>query len=62
MTVEWYRREGELWTLRDASGPEGRVVLDAIGCELPLSLIYERVEFPPEPPKPEPLPPGPPPA
>lgn len=62
MSVEWYRLEGEHWVLRDATRPEGRLVLDSIGCAIPLSQIYERVEFPPEPPPPPVFPPGPPPA
>jgi Uma2 family endonuclease len=52
MSISLYRREGDLWTLRHASDAGGVVTLEAIGCELPLAQVYERVEFPPEPPPP----------
>jgi len=44
VAVEHYSRlpEGG-WHLREATGLDDRVILPAIGCELPLSEVYERV-------------------
>lgn len=44
MAVEHYSRlpEGG-WHLLEAAGLDDRVILPAIGCELPLSELYERV-------------------
>jgi Uma2 family endonuclease len=62
MAVDWYRREGDHWTLREATGPQGVVVLESIGCVLPLATVYERAATSPEVGR-EPLAfPGPPPA
>jgi Uma2 family endonuclease len=45
MRVEHYRRDGEHWVLTEISDPEGVLSLLAVGCEIPLREIYERVEF-----------------
>lgn len=51
--VEHYtRHEMDLWILQEISGLSGVLRLPSIGCELSLAEIYERVEFPPEPPMP----------
>jgi Uma2 family endonuclease len=44
VAVEHYSRlpEGG-WRLHEATGLDDRVILPAIGCELPLSEVYERV-------------------
>lgn len=61
MAVELYERRGDVWVLRDAYEPEHVLRLEAIGCELALRDLYERVEFPAEPDaEPAPAPPGPP--
>ena len=50
MRVEHYRRQHDhLWTLQEFTGPEDRLTLGSIGCELALAEIYERVELPPAP-------------
>ena len=47
--VEHYtRQEEDQWVLTDIRGLSGILRLPSIGCELPLSEIYERVEFAPE--------------
>lgn len=46
------RTDDGIWVLRDASGMEAVLRLKTIGCELPLSEIYAKVELPqPEPPQ-----------
>ncbi|MGI9183164.1 MAG: Uma2 family endonuclease [Longimicrobiaceae bacterium] len=45
MRVEHYRRDGEHWVLTEISDPEGVLSLLAVGCEIPLPEICERVEF-----------------
>lgn len=48
--VEHYTRQADhRWALTELSGLEAVLRLPAIGCELPLATIYERVEFAPEP-------------
>jgi Uma2 family endonuclease len=44
--VEHYTRQADsLWTLAELVGLEAVLRLPSIGCELPLSDIYKRVEF-----------------
>jgi Uma2 family endonuclease len=46
--VEHYtRRDGE-WVLTDVTGPDAVLRLASVGCEVPLSEVYDRIEFPPE--------------
>ncbi len=40
------RQSDGAWAIRDASGIEATVRLDAIGVELPLHEVYDGVEFP----------------
>ena len=47
--VEHYTRQGEQWMLTEVAGLEAVLRLAAIACDLPLSLVYERVEFAPDP-------------
>jgi Uma2 family endonuclease len=44
--VERYVRCDGDWTLREFSGPDARVHLESIGCDLPMADLYELVEFP----------------
>ena len=47
--VEHYtRRSDDQWVLTEVRGMDGVLRLPSIGCELPLSEVYERVEFAPE--------------
>ncbi len=41
--VEHYRRQGEFWVLAETRDPQGRIVLESIGCELELAEIYDRL-------------------
>ena len=43
--VERFVRHDDDWTLKEFSGPAARVVLECIGCELPLVDVYEGIEF-----------------
>ena len=50
--VETFRRQGAggaTWVYTATSGPEVRVLLPALGVELPMAEIYSGVEFPPPP-------------
>jgi Uma2 family endonuclease len=45
--VEVHQRQpGGAWEIRDAGGLKSSIRLDAIGVELPLAEVYDRVEFP----------------
>jgi len=43
--VEHFARHGEEWILRMAEGLEAILPLPAMGCELPLADIYDKVSF-----------------
>ena len=48
--VEHYTRQANgLWKLAELVGLEAILRLPSLGCELPLSEIYERIEFAPPP-------------
>ena len=48
-SIEHYaRQEDGRWVLTELRGLEAIVYLSSLGCELPLSEIYERVEFAPQ--------------
>ena len=47
--VEHYTRQGDQWVLTELTGLEAVLRLPSLGCDLPLSAIYERVEFAPDP-------------
>ena len=48
MLVEHYaRQESGQWLFTELRGPDSLLRLLSIGCELPLSEIYARVDFPP---------------
>jgi Uma2 family endonuclease len=54
VSVEVFRRQGEQWLLTDLRRPEDVLRLEAVGCEIPLSAIYAKVEFrEPEAPRPD---------
>lgn len=44
--VERHTLRDGVWTLLDVRGLESSLVLESIGCTLPLSEIYARIEFP----------------
>lgn len=46
MRVERYVRQGDQWVLSELSALEDVLQIDAIGCNVGLSDIYERVELP----------------
>jgi Uma2 family endonuclease len=43
--VEHFARHGEEWILRMGEGREAILPLPAMGCELPLADIYDKVSF-----------------
>jgi len=45
MRVEHYTRGAGEWTLHDATGPEEKIRVESIGCELGVSEVYRRVGF-----------------
>lgn len=47
MQVEYFvRQPNGAWIMTDYSAPEHVIPLSSLGCELPLSEIYDRVAFP----------------
>ena len=46
--IEYYARRDDQWVLTEITGLESVLRLPSIECELPLSAIYERVEFAPD--------------
>jgi Uma2 family endonuclease len=49
--VERYVRRGNTWVLSDLSTLDDSLQLESIGCTLALRDIYDKVEFPLEPPE-----------
>ena len=47
--VEHYTRQDDQWVLTEVVGLGAVLRLPSLGCELPLSAVYERVEFAPDP-------------
>jgi Uma2 family endonuclease len=47
MSVERYTRHGDEWVLTEFTEPNQVLKLESIGCEVPLSRIYAKIEFPP---------------
>ena len=47
--LEHYTRQGDQWVLTEIAGLDAVLRLPSLGCDLPLSAIYERVEFAPDP-------------
>ena len=47
--VEHYTRQGDQWVLTELTGLDAVLRLPLLGCEVPLTAIYERVEFAPDP-------------
>lgn len=47
--IEHYTRRDNQWVLTEIAGMEAVLRLPSIGCDLPLTAIYERVEFAPDP-------------
>ncbi|MGH8565766.1 MAG: hypothetical protein ACREXW_17415 [Gammaproteobacteria bacterium] len=43
--MERFTRHGEEWILRMAEGLEAILPLPAMGCELPLADVYDKVSF-----------------
>lgn len=47
MRIEHYRLDAGRWIFSDVSGSDNVLHLESIDCHLPVSAIYERVEFEP---------------
>jgi Uma2 family endonuclease len=45
--IEHYVRQGEAWLLTETEGLDATLVLEAIGCTLALSEVYDKIQFPP---------------
>ncbi len=43
--VEHYRRNADAWILSEVGGPDAVLHLESIDCHVPVSTIYEKVEF-----------------
>jgi Uma2 family endonuclease len=43
--IEHFLRRGDEWILSEVSGPDGTLDLSSIDCHVPLSAIYEGVDF-----------------
>ncbi|MBI4788757.1 MAG: Uma2 family endonuclease [Chloroflexi bacterium] len=46
--VEHFRREGHFWVLETLEQMDAVLTMPALSCEMPLSVMYERVEWPSE--------------
>ncbi|MBI5030455.1 MAG: Uma2 family endonuclease [Chloroflexi bacterium] len=44
-SVEHYRREGHFWVLEALETMDAILTLPSIGCEIPLAVMYEKVEW-----------------
>ncbi len=47
--IEHYTRQENQWVLTEVAGLDAVLRLPSLGCDLPLSAVYERVEFAPDP-------------
>jgi len=47
-TIEVFTRQGEFWTLHQASGLDAAIHLESIGCTLALRDVYAKVRLDPE--------------
>lgn len=45
MLIEHFRRPADAWILSDVSGPDAVLHLVSIDCHVPVSTIYEKVDF-----------------
>lgn len=43
--IERYRRQGDVWALMEITDPNATLVLDSVGCEIPVREIYSRLDF-----------------
>jgi len=43
--IEHYRRDADQWILSEVSGPDAALHLESIDCHVPVSTIYEKVDF-----------------
>jgi Uma2 family endonuclease len=43
--IERYKRDGEKWTFTTSSGLDSTLQVESVNLEIPLSEIYERVDF-----------------
>jgi hypothetical protein len=48
MHVDLFTLEDNRWVLTSAGRPEEIVRLEAIGCEIPVGELYEKIELPPQ--------------
>jgi len=46
--VEHFSHQGPAWLYQRYEGLEGQVALPGLGLSLPLTLLYQRVDFPPQ--------------
>jgi Uma2 family endonuclease len=45
VSIEQYRRQGDVWTLTEITDPATTLVLESVGCEIPVREIYARLDF-----------------
>jgi Uma2 family endonuclease len=45
VSIEQYRRQGDVWTLTEITDPGATLVLESVGCEIPVREIYARLDF-----------------
>lgn len=46
VAVEIYRKDGDSWNYRLLKGDDAVLVLESVGCEVPIHEIYRNVRFP----------------
>lgn len=45
VAVERFVRQGQAWLMTEATSLDAIMPLESVGCELPLSAVYARVDF-----------------
>jgi Uma2 family endonuclease len=42
--IEHWRRQGDMWTLTEITGVDDTLMLNSVGCAIPVQEIYSRLD------------------